>query len=279
MQSHLSNVNVIVFSTCEEVLFVLRRNIYAQTHQHHALQVTLALEGTLELVVEKQKAEYRAVVIDRDSPHLVMGQAGWVATLLISPESSIARSIQQLLLKGAHSASAEEAFSDRLMEQLTTLMQQPLTNKRLEAMLAKMLSFIPDRSDNYPALDIRIARTLDLVKRTEGQRLTAQELSKAVFLSEGRFGHLFREEIGIPMRRYLLWCRLMDALKHIGQGERFTFAAHAAGFSDAAHLSRTFRQMFGISLSEMFGKTEHILLLFDEPHACSHLGHVSSAIL
>jgi AraC-like DNA-binding protein len=265
MQSHLSSVNVIIFSTGEDVLFILRRNIYAQTHRHHALQVTLALEGTLELVVERQKTGYRAVVIDHDYPHLVQGQAGWVATLLVNPESSLARGIQWHLLRGAHSASAEEAFSDGFIEQLTTLMQQPFTNKRLEAMLVRMLSFMPDIPDVCYALDTRIAEALDLVKRAEERRLTAQELSEAVFLSEGRFGHLFREEIGMPMRRYLLWCRLMDALKHIGQGERFTFAAHEAGFSDAAHLSRTFRQMFGMSLSEMFGKTQQILVVFNDP--------------
>jgi len=127
-----------------------------------------------------------------------------------------------------------------------------------------MLSILLDISGTWYALDTRIAEVLDLVKRTEGRRLTARELSEAVFLSEGRFGHLFREEIGVPMRRYLLWSRLMDALEHIVQGERFTFAAHEAGFSDAAHLSRTFRQMFGISLSEMFGKKEQIMVVFNE---------------
>ncbi len=264
MQFHLSNVNVIIFSTRGEVLFILRRNIYAEMHQHHALQITLALEGTLELVVDRQKAEYRAVVIDRDYPHQVKGQAGWVATLLVNPESRIARGIQQCILRGAHSASAEVAFSDRSIERIATLMQQPFTNKRLESMLSKMLSILLDISGTWYALDTRIAEVLDLVKRTEGRRLTARELSEAVFLSEGRFGHLFREEIGVPMRRYLLWSRLMDALEHIVQGERFTFAAHEAGFSDAAHLSRTFRQMFGISLSEVLGKKEQIMVVFNE---------------
>jgi AraC-like DNA-binding protein len=264
MQSHLSNVNVIIFYTRGEVLFILRRNIYAEAHQHHALQVTLALEGTLELVVDRQKAEYRAVVIDCDYPHLVKGQAGWVATLLINPESGIARGIQQCILRGAYAVSAEENFSDRFIEQMATFMQQPFTNKRLETMLTQMQNIMLDISDTGYALDARIAEVLDLVKRTEERKLTAQELSEAVFLSEGRFGHLFREEIGVPMRRYLLWCRLMNALEHIARGERFTFAAHEAGFSDAAHLSRTFRQMFGISLSEMFGKKEQIMVVFND---------------
>jgi AraC-like DNA-binding protein len=34
-------------------------------------------------------------------------------------------------------------------------------------------------------------------------------------------------------------------------GASLTEAAHAAGFSDSAHLSRTFRRMFGVSAASL----------------------------
>ena len=37
----------------------------------------------------------------------------------------------------------------------------------------------------------------------------------------------------------------------IGQGETMTDAAHVADFADAAHLTRTFNQMFGIAPSAL----------------------------
>lgn len=37
----------------------------------------------------------------------------------------------------------------------------------------------------------------------------------------------------------------------IGEGRTLTAAAHQAGFSDSAHLTRTFYQMFGIPPSLM----------------------------
>ena len=36
----------------------------------------------------------------------------------------------------------------------------------------------------------------------------------------------------------------------------FTEAAYTAGFSDSAHLSRTFRQMFGLSLIDVFKNSD-----------------------
>jgi AraC-like DNA-binding protein len=47
-------------------------------------------------------------------------------------------------------------------------------------------------------------------------------------------------------RAYLLWSRLDAALGELARGASLTQAAHAAGFADAAHLTRTFRRMVGI---------------------------------
>ena len=57
--------------------------------------------------------------------------------------------------------------------------------------------------------------------------------------------------VGLPLRRYLLWLRLQDAVQAIAAGAPLTDAAHAAGFADSAHLSRTFRRMFGITPSDL----------------------------
>lgn len=39
------------------------------------------------------------------------------------------------------------------------------------------------------------------------------------------------------------------------RGSSLTEAAHVAGFADSAHLSRTFRSMFGIAPSFMFERS------------------------
>ncbi|HUL98536.1 MAG TPA: helix-turn-helix domain-containing protein [Mycobacterium sp.] len=49
--------------------------------------------------------------------------------------------------------------------------------------------------------------------------------------------------------RLLLWLRLVDAIGALSGGASLTDAAHRTGFSDSAHLSRTFRRMFGMAPS------------------------------
>jgi AraC family transcriptional regulator len=55
----------------------------------------------------------------------------------------------------------------------------------------------------------------------------------------------------MPLRTYVLWRRLLHVWTLLMQGEALSKAAHAAGFADSAHLSRTSRSMFGLAPSTL----------------------------
>ena len=81
--------------------------------------------------------------------------------------------------------------------------------------------------------------------------LSLESLAERAGLSPSRFMHVFTESLGVPLRPYLLWLRLQHAAGRLLAGESATEAAHAAGFSDAAHLSRTFRRILGTTPREI----------------------------
>jgi len=68
-------------------------------------------------------------------------------------------------------------------------------------------------------------------------------------LSSTRFAHLFKDQVGLPFSRYMLWRKLTRAMVAIASEGTIAAAAHAADFADAAHLTRTFYQMFGMAPS------------------------------
>ena len=74
-------------------------------------------------------------------------------------------------------------------------------------------------------------------------------LASALALSPSRLMHVFTASVGTPLRPYLAWLRLQRAATSIVGGASMGEAAHAAGFADAAHMSRTFKRMLGIAPS------------------------------
>lgn len=84
-----------------------------------------------------------------------------------------------------------------------------------------------------------------------------ETLASGVGLSASRLGHLFRDELGLSFPSWRRWIRLRLAFDHIRAGGTLTSAAHAAGFADSAHLTRTCRAMFGITPTETLRATGH----------------------
>ena len=103
--------------------------------------------------------------------------------------------------------------------------------------------------------DARVLAAIEYIRQRVDQPLSLAEVAAAARLSPERFRHLFVEETGMPLRTYLLWRRLLHVWTLLMDGETLSSAAHAAGFADSAHLSRTARTMFGLppSLLRMGG--------------------------
>lgn len=97
--------------------------------------------------------------------------------------------------------------------------------------------------------DPRIAKALALIDDALDNRIYANKIAKASGLSKSHFHSLFRQNIGIPLRRYVLWRRLNIAGLTVSKGASLTEAAHDAGFADSAHLTRTMKDTFGVSPS------------------------------
>jgi AraC-like DNA-binding protein len=109
-----------------------------------------------------------------------------------------------------------------------------------------------------PALSSVSRRAIDLLQAQVDGTPRVGEIAARLGLSATRLTHVFSKEVGIPFRRFVLWTRIKRATEAVQRGADLTAAAFAAGFSDAAHLSRTFREMFGLSPSLLLLKVELI---------------------
>jgi AraC-like DNA-binding protein len=84
-------------------------------------------------------------------------------------------------------------------------------------------------------------------------------LARAAGMSHSRFLHLFKQDTGVPFRRYRLWARMGSAVRSMLRGASLTEAALDAGFSSSAHFSAAFREMFGMAPSMLAGYAPRIV--------------------
>jgi AraC-like DNA-binding protein len=102
-------------------------------------------------------------------------------------------------------------------------------------------------------IDARIAAAACRIRDDPAATVSSRELAAEAGLSESRFLHLFRDEMGTSVRRYRLWVRLLHAGAAIAAGRNLTTAAIEAGFASPSHLADRFKTTFGLSATQLLG--------------------------
>lgn len=100
---------------------------------------------------------------------------------------------------------------------------------------------------SLPRSAAAIQRVLHHIRDNLNQPLTLSELAELTGLSMWRFATVFRQQVGVPPHRYICRLRLERAQALIRSGVPAATAASEAGFYDQSHLSRHFKNVFGMT--------------------------------
>jgi len=210
--------------------------IDAEEHSHNAIQLIWPVPQHSYLFNQTELTA--PLLVAANQAHSLTMELGWV--VLIEPQSQLG-----------------EAISASLTAQSTKLLvARGDFPETFAALMVSLESVFEVSSVTESSLDPRIKKLLNELDQCftdeclKPAHWKAQEVAQQLNLSESRFLHLFKQEVHIPWRPYLLWRRLLCAVGALIKGRSATEAAHIAGFSDSAHLSRTFKKMFGISIRQ-----------------------------
>lgn len=213
----------------------------AEEHSHNAVQFVWSDNGPFSVVTNRRQLQRTAVLVPANAAHALDASERHIALLLV--ESHGARG----------SALDAVARSERLGELRKRLVSRSLPTENLP--VDTLSSWVDDivhalgvETMRSPISSIT-RRAIDYIERNlEGVPRVA-DIARTLSLSPTRVTHVFSREVGIPFRRFVLWTRIKQAVSLHRGGADLTRAAVGAGFSDAAHFSRTFRAMFGLSPS------------------------------
>jgi AraC-like DNA-binding protein len=185
----------------------------------------------------------RGAIVLPDAVHSFTGMNSLLAMLFVDPESIEGRWLRQSLREPV--TTIPDARMDRVVPPLLQFEEAPLEAMETAELIKLVTSSLCAGAPPSRPLDPRVVRALEFMREAETPKLRLEDVADTVFLSPSRFAHLFSENVGLPFRRYLLWRKLSRAMLAIGRGVSLGQAAYEAGFADAAHLTRTFIQMWG----------------------------------
>ena len=214
-------------------------------HAHHAIQIVFAIDG--EVGLQGKRGAWRmcrGAIIRQDVVHSFNANGALEAMLFVDPESA-----EGVWLQSALRDDITVVPDARLAEpvaELRRFVEQPLDSISVQELITLCVRALCSGPAPSRRLDERVTRVLTAIRGSDELRMSIDEAAAKAFLSPSRFAHLFKQQVGLPFRRYMLWRKLTRAMVIIGRDRTISTAAHEADFADAAHLTRTFYQMVGL---------------------------------
>lgn len=184
-------------------------------HAHYAHQLILAPDRPVTINLDGVTHTAQRLFIPSQTRHRIVESTDAVFTIYAEPLVFDGQTLRQHVTESALSLSS-----------LTHAVQQ-----------------CPHRPLNDP----RLERALSALDSLLNRKVAASALAAEANLSLSQLQRLFASQLGLPIRRLVLWRRLRLSMVLILAGNSVTQAAHEAGFADSAHFSRSLKKLFGVT--------------------------------
>src|SRR5688572_521467 len=222
-------------------------------HAHYGIQVAFGSErGVLLRTSETDEwTEYFGAVVPSRQPHSFDGSpVRYWAVMFVEPETREGRALAERYGNEPIVGIPEAVLANAATAVFTAWRDTRSKTAVAEAARGVINAIV---GDVIPTVvpDERILRAVAYIKTHIASNITLEEVASEACLSPSRFRHLFVEQTGMALRPYILWRRFLHVWELLMDGESLSAAAHAAGFADAAHLTRTSRRMFGFPPSAL----------------------------
>jgi len=211
-------------------------------HAHYAWKVHVGLDAPVWLKSRERSeaSEARVIVVPPNVQHAT-GAIGWSVALFLEP------GMRATPWRETGPAYAIEGSQAR---RLVGLVNEAMTSSRVDVgcFVDQVARGIFAPMTNTRSLDARVSAALAAIRRDVDVDL--RPLASALRLSLDRLTHLVSEQTGMPLRRHSLWQRVLRVLDAGARPASLAAAAVEAGFSDHAHMTRSFRRFLGRAPSE-----------------------------
>lgn len=240
--------------------------LYFWPHWHEEIEILYVTEGSARITLEQQEyflEKGSMIIVNSNELHsgycestpYVCKVLSFKPQNLITDDASRNVLFQPLVVKDKQIDAFMEAIFNECEERqfaykdnckaLLTQFLIYLSRNYMSDMLSDKIS--EKRKRNL----VRLNQVLCYIDEHSAERISNKELADMMYLSEDRFGHLFRKNVGVPPQQYINEMRLQKAKELIQSTEHtITEIARMVGFQDYNHFGRQFLRFYGCTPRE-----------------------------
>lgn len=189
-------------------------------------------------------------------PHRIASETRFITDLIVEPET-VDRALLPAFMRDRRGSVHAPEFVEKVRQTLGRL-QECGDTLPLEDEVFDQTFF--GKALPRSTLDARVAQVLaDIAKNPAGITSAANYAARAN-VSFSRFVHLFKEEVGVPLRSFRSWKRARSILTYVTQNANLADIAQQTGYPDSSHFSHSIRQVFGLTPKDVFAGSRGLQL-------------------
>lgn len=210
-----------------------------------AIAVLIGGWGELSVVHEGRPWRGHAIAVGPQVIRSIRAEQGFYS-LNLDPVHGASRALRERYFSQAPVWDLSERLDAALRPRVAAAIHGPCNAATAHALSEELLHALFPEAAAVQTLDPRIERVATWLYRNLPPRAHLQQLAELSGLSPGRLSHLFKRELGVSIKSYLLAMKMRKAAAYFGADQHLTDIAHAMGFTDSAHLSKAFQAYFSV---------------------------------
>ena len=211
-----------------------------ELHSHSAAHIMISLDEKIEIIAEEEKKTCKGVLIPTGMVHTADTDKNRVLVFLFDSTTSVANQIKELTI-----------LSDEVVDEIVNAYSCFEESDQSYFSYRKFIRCVYEctgiKMNENMAMDKRIEYALTYIQSNLQESITCSDVANYISLSEGRFSHLFKEQVGMTFSAYLIYQRIIKTYTEIVNGKSITEASIEAGFSSSSHFAETNKKLFGVS--------------------------------
>lgn len=209
-------------------------------HKHNMLHIFI---GRKILNIHIANKEYDGNIILLKSNVLHKAPNGKIDyLLLVDPSSTLAMQIRRLIGNGEFAKSFKNGLDSIKIE-------EKKSDSEIVSEIENTLHTIGITMDNKIVMDERIVALIADIRAYKHLGKKLIDIAREYHYSESWLTHLFKREVGVSLKSYLLLRQMEYVWQEVYKGKSITVASLEAGFASSSHFAAICKKTTGISIS------------------------------